>query len=99
MDNLTLHYGGSQVLYDISLTAAVGQVTCVMGTNGVGKNNLLKAIAGAHPASGGQITLDGAGPLMRLHPPHARAGIGYVPQGRDVFPLLTVRENLEIEFA
>ena len=99
VENLTLHYGGSQVLYDISLTAAVGQVTCVMGTNGVGKTSLLKAIAGAHPASGGAITLNGADLRgMKAHQ-RAKSGIGYVPQGRDVFPLLSVRENLETGFA
>lgn len=97
--DLTLHYGGSQILYDISMQAALGQVTCVMGTNGVGKTSLLKAISGAHPRSGGTITLDGQ-QLGRL-PSHAmaRLGVGYVPQGRDIFQLLTVRENLETGFA
>jgi urea transport system ATP-binding protein len=99
VENLTLHYGGSQILYGIDLEAEAGQVTCVMGTNGVGKTSLLKALAGVHPASGGRIFLDGA-PLGRMSA-HARAqhGIGYVPQGRMIFPLLTVRENLETGFA
>ncbi|MEO0990016.1 MAG: urea ABC transporter ATP-binding subunit UrtE [Pseudomonadota bacterium] len=97
--NLTLHYGGSQILYGIDFAAHAGQVTCVMGTNGVGKTSLLKALAGTHPRSGGEVTLDGEA-LGRL-PAQALAkrGIGYVPQGRDIFPLLTVRENLETGYA
>ncbi|MCR9113010.1 MAG: ATP-binding cassette domain-containing protein, partial [Rhodobacteraceae bacterium] len=58
-EGLTLHYGGSQILNGIDMTARRGEVTCVMGTNGVGKTSLLKAISGTHPASGGQITLEG----------------------------------------
>ncbi|MFN3225091.1 MAG: urea ABC transporter ATP-binding subunit UrtE [Hyphomicrobiales bacterium] len=97
--DLTLHYGGSQILYGVDLEAKAGEVTCVMGTNGVGKTSLLKALAGVHPASGGTITLDGE-PLGKMSA-HARAqaGIGYVPQGRMIFPLLTVRENLETGYA
>ncbi|MDK3074789.1 urea ABC transporter ATP-binding subunit UrtE [Sedimentitalea sp. JM2-8] len=99
IDNLSLHYGGSQILHDISMTAEVGQVTCVMGTNGVGKTSLLKAISGTHPRSAGSLELDGE-PLGVL-PGHAMArhGVGYVPQGRDIFQLLTVRENLETGYA
>lgn len=97
--DLTLHYGGSQILYGVDLEAEAGQVTCVMGTNGVGKTSLLKALAGVHPASGGTITLAGE-PLGKMSA-HARAqrGIGYVPQGRMIFPLLTVAENLETGYA
>src|SRR6056297_2881733 len=96
---LTLHYGGSQILNGVDLVAEAGRVTCVMGTNGVGKTSLLKAVSGTHPRSGGEIRLDGER-IGRL-PAHAlaRRGVGYVPQGRDVFPLLTVRENLETGFA
>jgi urea transport system ATP-binding protein len=99
VENLTLHYGGSQILYDVSMQASVGAVTCVMGTNGVGKTSLLKAIAGAHARSSGQIALNGTA-LGKL-PGHAmaRLGVGYVPQGRDIFQLLTVKENLETGFA
>ncbi len=81
------------------MQAAQGEVTCVMGTNGVGKTSLLKAISGAHPRSGGTMSLDGEN-LEKL-PSHllARNGIGYVPQGREIFPLMTVRENLETGFA
>jgi urea transport system ATP-binding protein len=99
IDNLSLHYGGSQILYDISMTAELGQVTCVMGTNGVGKTSLLKAISGTHPRSAGSLELDGES--LGVLPGHAMArhGVGYVPQGRDIFQLLTVRENLETGFA
>ncbi len=99
INDLTLHYGGSQILYDISMEAALGRVTCVMGTNGVGKTSLLKAISGTHPRSGGQISFDGQ-EIGKL-PAHAMAqmGVGYVPQGRDIFQLLTVTENLETGFA
>lgn len=93
--DLTLHYSGSQILNGISLDAEQGQVLCVMGSNGVGKTSLLKAISGTHPRSGGTVTLDGEA-LGRLKPYQlAHRGIGYVPQGRMIFPLLTVRENLE----
>jgi len=99
LKDVTLHYGHSQILHGISMQAAQGEVTCVMGTNGVGKTSLLKAISGAHPRSGGTMSLDGEN-LGKL-PSHllARKGIGYVPQGREIFPLMTVRENLETGFA
>lgn len=99
VEGLTLHYGGSQILYGVDLEAEAGKVTCVMGTNGVGKTSLLKALAGVHPASGGTITL--AGEVLGKMSAHERArrGVGYVPQGRMIFPLLTVRENLETGFA
>ncbi len=97
--DLTLHYGGSQILNQVSLSAAKGEVTCIMGTNGVGKTSLMKAISGTHPRSGGDILFDGEAipklPAHRL----AKMGIGYVPQGRMIFPLLSVRENLETGLA
>jgi urea transport system ATP-binding protein len=97
--DLTLHYGGSQILNGISMRAERGEVTCVMGTNGVGKTSLMKAIAGTHARSGGTIALGGEElPVMPAHR-LAQMGIGYVPQGRMIFPLLTVRENLETGFA
>ncbi len=97
--NINLHYSGSQILYDINLTAEVGQVTCVMGTNGVGKTSLLKALSGTHNRTSGEYELDGE--AVGKVPPHvlAQKGVGYVPQGRDIFPLMTVRENLETGFA
>ena len=99
VEDLTLHYGASQILHGVSLTARPGAVTAVMGTNGVGKTSLLKAIAGRHPYSGGRITLDGQ-VLDHLGAAQAaQTGIAYVPQGREVFPLLSVTENLQTGFA
>lgn len=97
--NLTLKYGQSQILHDINMTAQMGEITAVMGTNGVGKTSLLKAIAGRHPIASGTIELSGA-PLANLSAARAaKAGIAYVPQGREVFPMMTVTENLETGFA
>ncbi len=98
LEDITLHYGHSQILNGISLEAKLGEVTCVMGTNGVGKTSLIKSISGTHPRSGGSLTLDGE-PLPPL-PAQALAhkGVAYVPQGREIFPLLTVRENMETGF-
>lgn len=99
VNNLTLHYGKSQILYDVTMRAKLGEVTCVMGTNGVGKTSLLRAISGTHPRSGGSIKFDG-GDLGNVTAHQlARLGVGYVPQGRDIFPLLTVRENLQTGFS
>ena len=99
LENLTLHYGHSQILHGISMDASLGEVTCVMGTNGVGKTSLLKAISGAHPRSGGAVSLAGEDlPVLASHE-LAKKGVGYVPQGREIFPLLTVRENLETGYA
>ncbi|WP_372571970.1 urea ABC transporter ATP-binding subunit UrtE [Ruegeria jejuensis] len=97
--NLTLHYGHSQILYDVSLEAQQGAVTCVVGTNGVGKTSLMKAISGTHPRSAGEVSLDGES--IGLLPAHAlaRMGVGYVPQGREIFPLMSVQENLETGFS
>ncbi len=96
---VTLHYGQSQVLYDVDISAKVGEVTCLMGANGVGKTSLLKAISGRHARSGGDVILDrealGSIPAHKL----AAKGIGYVPQGREIFPMMTVLENLETGFA
>ncbi|WGW05149.1 urea ABC transporter ATP-binding subunit UrtE [Tropicibacter oceani] len=97
--DLTLRYGQSQILHGISLTAEAGQVTGVMGTNGVGKTSLLKAIAGRHPFTGGTISLNGQDLGHPTAFSAAKAGIAYVPQGREVFPLMTVMENLETGFA
>lgn len=97
--DLDLHYGHSRILDGVSLSARPGEVTCVMGTNGVGKTSLLKALSGRHPASRGRITLDGTDIGGLSAHARARAGVGYVPQGREVFALLTVRENLETAFA
>ncbi len=99
VQHIDLKYGQSQILYDISLAAPVGQITAIMGNNGVGKTSLLKALSGRHPVAGGQVMVnDTAVPLGSAYVA-ARAGIAYVPQGREVFPMMTVRENLETGFA
>ncbi len=99
VENLSLHYGAVQALRGISVTAASGEVTCVLGRNGVGKTSLLRAIAGHRPISGGSILFEGQN-IVRLKPfERAARGIAYVPQGREIFPLLTVKENLETGFA
>jgi urea transport system ATP-binding protein len=99
VEKVDLHYGAAIALRQVSVTVEVGAVTCVMGRNGVGKTSLLRAITGAHPISAGSIKWEGE-EISRL-PMYDRAGrgIAWVPQGRDVFPLLTVKENLETGFA
>ncbi len=98
-ESITLHYGAAQILRSVSVGASLGQVTCVLGRNGVGKTSLLRAISGQHPISGGSIHLDGRdiGTLPAYE--RAKRGIGYVPQGREIFPLLTVEENLRTGLA
>src|SRR6201989_1338721 len=96
---INLHYGAAQALRGISMKAEVGKVTCVLGRNGVGKTSLLDALAGQHPVSNGTITFDDAD-ITGLRPAErARRGVAYVPQGREIFPLLTVEENLKTGFA
>ena len=96
---MDLYYGAAQALKDVSLTAEAGQVTCILGRNGTGKTSLLRAISGRQAISGGQITWQGR-ELSKLRPDaRARLGVATVPQGREIFPLLTVRENLETGFA
>ena len=98
-ENITLHYGAAQALRGVSFAAAIGEVTCILGRNGVGKTSLMRAIVGHHPISAGTISLGGDN-LAGVRPEQrARLGIAYVPQGREIFPLLTVKENLETGFA
>lgn len=98
-EQITLHYGASQILYGIDVAAEVGQVVCLMGTNGVGKTSFLNALSGHHPCSGGRYFLDGNAVSQLSAHALAAAGVAYVPQGRMIFPLLTVKENLETGFA
>ena len=99
VDSIDLHYGAAQALRDVSLSAQAGRVTCVLGRNGVGKTSLLDALAGQHAISKGAITFRGED-ITRLKPSErARRGIAYVPQGREIFPLLTVEDNLKTGFA
>ncbi|MFG1432610.1 urea ABC transporter ATP-binding subunit UrtE [Xanthobacter sp. V2C-8] len=99
VENLDLYYGAALTLKKVSLTAEAGKVTCVLGRNGVGKTSLLRAIVGQRPIAGGAITLGGEDISRLPTPERAARGIGFVPQGREVFPLLSVKENLETGFA
>jgi urea transport system ATP-binding protein len=99
VENLSLHYGAAQALRGVSLEARIGEVTCVLGRNGVGKTSLLRAIVGQRPISRGSILFEGR-EILDLKPyERAALGIAYVPQGREIFPLLTVKENLETGYA
>src|SRR5664279_4660459 len=97
--NIDLHYGAAQALRGVSLKAEPGQVTCVLGRNGVGKTSLLRALVGQRPVSAGSIMFEGDDITRLSTVERARRGIAYVPQGREIFPLLTVEENLETGFA
>lgn len=99
VENINLHYGAAQALRGVSLKAEMGKITCVLGRNGVGKSSLLRAVTGQQATSAGTIrfgdaALDGLAPYQR-----AKRGVGYVPQGREIFPLLSVQENLESGYA
>ena len=94
LDAVQAGYGQSQVLWDVNLEAPAGTVTALIGRNGVGKTPLLRTIVGAQPLIGGKIVLDGQDVSRMASHQRARAGIGYVPQGRHIFPHLTVEENL-----
>jgi urea transport system ATP-binding protein len=96
---IDLHYGAAQALRGVSLQAEPGQVMCVLGRNGVGKTSLLDALAGQQPVSNGSIVWEGQDITMLKPYERARRGIAYVPQGREIFPLLTVEENLKTGFA
>ena len=95
IENVDLFYGASQALKAVSFGAAIGEVACVMGRNGVGKTSLLRAVAGQQPIAGGSIRWDGED--ISTLPPYERArrGIACVPQGRDIFSQLSVLENLK----
>jgi urea transport system ATP-binding protein len=99
VSNIDLHYGAAQALRGISLKAEAGKVTCVLGRNGVGKTSLLRALVGQHPVSAGSIMFEGNDITRLSTVERARRGVAYVPQGREIFPLLTVQENLETGFA
>lgn len=96
LDGISAGYGDITVLRDLSFQAQAGQITCIMGRNGVGKSTLLKCIMGLVPARSGSVTLDGTELQSLTAHQVPRLGIGYVPQGRRLFGPLTVAENLEI---
>jgi len=99
VQNIHQYYGGSNILRDVSLQAPLGQVTVLLGRNGVGKTTLLKCLMGLVPIRSGHIQLDGQ-PIEKFTPyERAKAGIGYVPQGREIFARLTVEENLRMGLA
>lgn len=96
---LNQHYGGSHILRGLDFEVPMGQVTCLLGRNGVGKTTLLKSIMGLVSVTSGSISLSGKPFGRALSFGRARAGLGYVPQGREIFPRLSVLENLEIGLA
>ncbi len=96
---LNQYYGESHTLWEVDLNVPQGSCLCLMGRNGVGKTTLLKSIMGLLPVKSGSITFDGQELANRPADRRARVGIGYVPQGRDIFPLLSVEENLRVGLA
>src|SRR5882724_13136759 len=93
---LNQFYGGSHTLWDVDLDVPAGSLMCLMGRNGMGKTTLLKCIMGLLPTNSGSITFDGTDLLKCPAEERARIGIGYVPQGREIFSHLTVEENLSV---
>ena len=96
--DVDLYYGAAIALRQVSIVARPNEVTCLLGRNGVGKTSLLRAVVGAYPIAAGSIRWEGAEVSRLPSYERARRGIAWVPQGRDIFPLLTVRENLETGF-
>src|ERR1700752_3823383 len=99
VEAVNLHYGAAQALRSVSLKAEIGRVTCVLGRNGVGKSSLLRAIVGQQKIASGAVMGEGQNISDLVPYQRPKRGIGYVPQGREIFPLLTVRENLMTGFA
>ena len=99
VENIDLSYGAARVLKDVSMSAQAGKVSCVLGRNGVGKTSLMRAITGQQAVSRGRILLAGVDITSKPGYERARLGVGFVPQGREIFPLLSVKENLETGLA
>ena len=96
LENIEVSIGGSQILRDVSFTVPTGSITCLMGRNGVGKTTTLRTIMGLLPPTRGSIVFNGCKITSMPPEERARAGIGFVPQGREIFPHLTVEENLHV---
>ncbi len=99
VENLNQKYGGSHILRDLSFDLKIGEVTCLLGRNGAGKTTLLKTLMGVEKSASGKITFDGSDMTDEPSYQRVRHGIGYVPQGREIFPRLTVLENLQMGLA
>lgn len=99
VDNIDLFYGAAQALKSVSMGAETGKVTCVMGRNGVGKTSLMRAVVGQQPITRGSVKWDDKDISTMPVFERARLGIAFVPQGREIFPLLSVEENLETGYA
>lgn len=98
-ENIELYYGASHILRDVSIAAELGNITCVLGRNGVGKTSLMRALMGLQPIRSGRILWEGTD-IAALKPhERSRRGLALVPQGREIFPRLTVQENLQTGFA
>ena len=96
MRGIEQFYGGTQILWDLSLSVGSGSSVSILGRNGVGKTTLLKSLMGVIPISAGKIILNGEDFTKQPVSSRARHGVGFVPQGRDIFPSLTVEENLQV---
>jgi urea transport system ATP-binding protein len=98
LDNLNVYYGESHILRDVSFTVEPGQMVCLMGRNGVGKTTTLKAMMGLLPTRSGAIIFEGTAITKETTDRRAKRGLAYVPQGREIIPHLTVRENLQLGY-
>lgn len=98
LEKVNVYYGESHILRNVSFQIEAGQVACVMGRNGVGKSTMLKAIMGLLPLRSGQVFFDGADLTRESTDRRARRGLAYVPQGREIIPHLTVRQNLQLGY-
>jgi urea transport system ATP-binding protein len=98
LDNLNVYYGESHILRNVSFTVETGQMVCLMGRNGVGKTTTLKAMMGLLPTRSGAIIFEGTAITKETTDRRAKRGLAYVPQGREIIPHLTVRENLQLGY-
>ena len=98
LKNINAYYGESHILRNVAFTIDPGEVVCLMGRNGVGKTTTLKVLTGLLPARSGQLMFDGADITKEATDRRARRGLAYVPQGREIIPHLTVKQNLQLGF-